>query len=420
MNAALRDVLDLLLDDRAAGVGIGRALRAIARMHRRSQGSVNIFFLIIMIVLYACAAMVFNTGYVIAGRLQAQNAADSAAYTAAMWNSRCMNVVTATNMLILRNAAAHVAATGAVAVGSTVPSIWNARINSAPTPAERAARLAQRAVEFPYWQRFMSERFPTAAAAVADQRFLRRIDELYAFQRQWIDQTPILIEQERVKLEQYYGMRIRLTRPIDGAGTVRPPLVPGTPVSFTRVLALRMVHSDGGLPQDAEFAMWSQLGNAQGVWAGSTATSIISTSISQGFKHHVLTTQIGPVEPGPSTVALRAPFSVFATVQNSNVSSAGLMAQGIFRWPINPLDSCLAYAQAETYNSLDERLRMINFSNPWPFRVWSDWGWTWQPRLALGDQIRNAMNGDAETQAFFRNIGVRANDEATLRFIAIH
>lgn len=420
MNAAIHGAVHLIRDERAAGAGPALVIRALRRMHRRSRASVNIFFLIVMIVLYACAAMVFNTGYVIAGRLQAQNTADSAAYTAAMWNSRCMNVVTATNMLILRNAAAHVAATGALAVGSTVPAIWSARINAALTPDERAARIAQRALEFPYWQRFMAERFPTAAAAVADQRFLRRIDELYAFQRQWIEETPNLIEQERVKLEQYHGMRIRLTRPIDGAGRVRPPLVPGTPASFTRVLALRMLHSDGNLPQDAEFSMWSQLGNAQGIWAGAIASATVSVSISQGFKHHVLTTQVGAVEGGPSTVALRAPFSVFATVQNSNVSSLGLMAPGIFRWPINPLDSCLAYAQSETYNSLDERLRMIGFNTPWPFRVWSDWGWTWQPRLALGDQIRNAMNGDAETQAFFRNIGVRSNDEATLRFIAIH
>lgn len=413
-------IVSLHRDDRGGCAGGQPLLRALSRVHRRTRGSVNIFFLVMMIVLYACSAMVFNTGYVIAGRLQAQNAADSAAYTAAMWNSRCMNVVTATNMLILRNAAAHVSATGVLTVGSTVPAIWAARINSAPTPAERAARLAQRAVEFPHWQAFMADRFPTAAAALADQRYLRRIDELYAFQRQWIEATPGIIEQERVKLEQYHGMRIRVTRPLDGGGTVRPPLVPGNPAAFTRVLSLRMIHSDGGIPQDARFDLWSQLGNAQGIWSGATAAAVVSTAISQGFKHHLLTTQTGAVESGPSTVAQRAPFSVFVTVQNIRATSQGLLAPGIFRWPINPVDSCLAYAQAETYNSLDERLRMINFTNPWPYRVWSDWGWTWQPRLAVGDQIRNAMNGDAETQAFFRNIGIRSNDESTLRFIAIH
>ena len=399
----------------------GWSLAWAERMHRRERGSMSVFFLLISIVFYATTAKVWNTGTVLSGKIHAQNAADAAAYTAAMWNSRAMNMVTSANMLILRNASAQVNAQAAVTMMSVVPGNWAqaqaACGGSGPCLAAVNAQIAQ---ESPHFAQFVQRHGIPAAEALADQRFLRNIDELHRFQREWIEQVPATIEAERAKLEAYYGVQIRLTRPGDADGRCRPPLVLGSATSLGPQLLLRAMATDNRLPTLGRFNMFTARGRAMMMWPGLLAQAVVGVSATVGDRHYVLTTQNGPAEAGPSTPAQRAPFTSFATVINYASGSQRHVAPGIFDVGINPIDSCMAYAQAETYNGVDERLRSFAITAPWAFRVWTTWGWQWQPRLTQGDQIRPVVQFDPVAQQMYRDIGVTAADEARLRFLALH
>ena len=69
------------------------------------------------------------------------------------------------------------------------------------------------------------------------------------------------------------------------------------------------------------------------------------------------------------------------------------MAGGLFKEPVQPV----AYAQAEIFNGIDGLfMQYIHF----PYRVWTTWGWHWEPRLThgsfvpsrAGDVLRGRLN----------------------------
>ena len=92
-------------------------------------------------------------------------------------------------------------------------------------------------------------------------------------------------------------------------------------------------------------------------------------------------------------------------------------------------DQECAYAQAETFNGIDGRLEKIGIPvigdilKRYPFRVWTTFGWQWQPRLARGDQLGNALRRDAALRRWYADIGVTPGSTATwsnLEHIALH
>jgi len=139
-----------------------------------------------------------------------------------------------------------------------------------------------------------------------------------------------------------------------------------------------------------------------------------------GTDNYVLTTQFGPLEFGPTSLADRRDFTVVATAIEANASNGFRVMPGLFNNPIMPNDEVIAYAQAETYNGIDGRLSQIGFSIPYPFRVWTTYGWQWQPRLTRGDQLGAALGGDSTLRGIFSRIGVLGSDESELSDVALH
>lgn len=70
------------------------------RLHRGEEGMVSWAFLVAVIFFLLFAGLVYNTGVTVNRKIEAQNAADAAAYSGSLWVARGMNAVTASNHLI--------------------------------------------------------------------------------------------------------------------------------------------------------------------------------------------------------------------------------------------------------------------------------------------------------------------------------
>ena len=118
------------------------------------------------------------------------------------------------------------------------------------------------------------------------------------------------------------------------------------------------------------------------------------------MNHYTLSTQAGPFEKAPSSLEDWEKFSVVATALSEHISEKQRIASGMFKYAFAPDDVNIAYAQAETYNGPSEALSKIPglgaIANFIPFRVWTFFGFEWQPRLTLGDQVKKALESDSD------------------------
>lgn len=73
---------------------------AIGRFHHGEEGMYSMVSLVVILMLLILYGMVGNSATTVRDRIRVQNAADSAAYTGAVWMARAMNVVTMTNHMI--------------------------------------------------------------------------------------------------------------------------------------------------------------------------------------------------------------------------------------------------------------------------------------------------------------------------------
>src|SRR5690349_19567357 len=77
-----------------------RAARRAARPHARRRGMMSYVALVALIFFTALFALLMDNSRVVVEKIEAQNAADAAAYSSALWLARGMNAVTATNHLM--------------------------------------------------------------------------------------------------------------------------------------------------------------------------------------------------------------------------------------------------------------------------------------------------------------------------------
>lgn len=82
------------------------AWRRLRRLPGDEQGPVTLLALFFGLLVFSAISLVWNTGQVTQKKIQVQSAADSAAYTSAMWMSRGVNIIAATNMQLLRDGTA--------------------------------------------------------------------------------------------------------------------------------------------------------------------------------------------------------------------------------------------------------------------------------------------------------------------------
>jgi len=414
-----RRLINLFLDEGCGGSALAARLKSL---HRSERGSMTLFFLAISLMFFALIALVWNTGRITSARMRVQAVADAAAYSSAVWTSRGVNLVTGANMMMVRNASAHVAAVSTQAVIAGVPANWSQALAEAalcnpPQPCIDAV-LAQIAVEAPILSALIARSATESSQAVATNKFLDRVEELSDFEVALVSAIPDAIEAQRDRLEDYYGVSIRLTRPGFGNGEVLAPLVTGTTESFATALSLRFFGSDNHLPSEMNFAGMDPLGKANQIWNDTAAATI--AAIAPGIVHFVLPTQNGAVEEGPQTAEQRAHFTVVATAVLENVSAGRIVAPSIFPDGVNVEDVLIAFAQAETYNPIEARLRAFNSDLPTPYRVWTTWGWSWQPRLTRSDLLVPALQGDPTMREIFERQRIGSDDDEVIQQVILH
>ena len=407
-----REIIDVLHRSEQSGSQlVPLTALSIRRVHRNDRGNITVLFIMLGLLFYAGAAMVWNTGHTTSAQTHVQVAADTSAYSAAVWMSRGVNSITGANMLITRNASADVIAFGVIWTTIMVPINWAKFIDDtgkactvayAICAGVAAAYVA--AVELPPYLNFVSKALPTALQTFPARTFQNRIRDLYNYQRGWVDAIPTTIEKQRDHFEKYYKSTIRYTQPGRSDGKVHLPVEQGTMLSLMAPLALRFYLMDNKWPKDSGFKQIKE-GKAVREWNTSTGLWLLVSIVMYGSQHHVLTTQNTILEFGPDSLSSRQNFSVLATVAEAKASQGILMMPGIFRHPISPQDTVIGLAQAETYSGISERVTLL-FNVPYPFRVWTTWGWQWQPRLTRLDQLQNAMQGDSTMRNHLNKIGV--------------
>ncbi len=415
------ELLTLWRDDRAGVRFPAGAAHAGARMHRCQRGNISLLVLFMGLVFYALAAMAWNTGEVTTAKIEAQTAADSAAYSSAVWTSRAINVVAATNAIALRDASALGVAAAVIFEGiwvigwdifyfvSKVVPLFPGLPWSAPAIAALLAPLAQDLIQF---GRFVSATGWPVDPVADIIKLGKHLNEIMRYQGEWIAVLPGLIATQTAEIENYFDCDIKLLRG-DGLDQIAPPLHPGSPVTCVVPITARFAY-DSLMAES-----WYQddilklivIGKGKTGWLIGSALGYIGSVLGLGFSHHVLSSQpwYSPLEFGPYGTGFTtgpetwAQFTVVASAQKrtSNVASGQLprfplrfMAPGIFddQGPLQPV----AYAQAETYNGIDGLISTVEVLGVrplqlvfsiYPWRVWTDWGWQWQPRLTHGSLV---------------------------------
>jgi hypothetical protein len=446
----------LAADDRG-GFGLPTSTGAATRhLHRCRRGNISILVLLMGFVFYAMAAMVWNTGKVTSAKIEAQTAADAAAYSSAVWTSRAMNVTTGTNMLILRHSTAITAAFSPALFLTWMPPVfWAVRVATDCIPcfippfvgcATCAATTARVLMEVASWTVFLI-RWGQGMAGLPD--IIGNLSALWSYQVDWVNNIcPDMIEQQRLALQDYYDCEIRLARG-DGTYPIEPPLHRGNPLTFLIPYGARCYveswdgddswHNHVLIRPGPVPPFGITIGRGVMAWEiGFVVTFFINWGASGSF-HHVLVTQpwYSPVEFGPSASELVdpdawRPFTIVATAQKreSNATSRQpprqpltFMAPGFFDDPVNPV----AYAQAETYNPIDAHLLGRFLPHPW--RVWTPWGWQWQPRLSHGDPSAfmnpawaadSLVPGVATSTSLFSDLDVRITSQMDVNNVTTH
>lgn len=402
-----------LLSDERGALTIATGIESTTkRLHRNQKGSVAILVLFMGLIFYALAAMTWNTGKVTTAKIEAQTAADSAAYSSALWMSRGVNMIAATNQQSLRAASALGVAvtTGVTGVVITARlAIQVAKVaalitNPFTLPAGIALGLLV-AQDIAQFIRFI-EATGWPVTPIEDIIELgAHLDKLERYQKSWADSIPEAVESQRRLLEDYYDCDIQLGL-ANGAGEIEAPVRRG---NFATCL----------VPFTARYALGDALGKgswyksdiltaiilAQGkkTWKLSSIAGWIAGMLALQGNHYVLSTQTTITEVGPYGYGSGDPrgwedytANAVARKRQTNQASGQLpaypldfMAPGLFNKPIAPV----ATASAETFNSIDGFLSVsfggfgaiTALSSIYPWRVWTDWGWQWQPRLTASN-----------------------------------
>ncbi len=418
--------LRTLWTDAESGLGAPVAAAPTgARLHRCQRGNVSLLVLFMGLVFYTLTAMTWNTGELTSAKIEAQTAADSAAYTSAVWTSRAVNMIAATNPLALRDASAIGIATAALIEGiwvfgfQTLYFIQNIVPLLSGLPWTLPAimpLLAAYMADLVLWIDFVIDTgWPVMP--IYDMIVLGfHLHDLVTYQGLWVSELPMLIAAQEAQLEAYYDCDVQL-RLGNGSPLISPPLHRGTPITCAVPLILRYLYdglASGSWYQEDTLKLMV-IGRGKTGWLVGWAGGLLTSTLALSFQHHVLKSQpqYSPLEFGPYGTGFItdprtwADFTVVASARKrtSNESSKQLpryplrfMAPGVFG--DGDEHRPVAYAQAETFNGIDGLISTVNIGgfnllqpvlSIYPWRVWTDWGWQWQPRLTHGTLIHPSL-----------------------------
>lgn len=457
-----------LLAGEDSGLDATSPARAAGELGGCERGSVGILVLFMGLLIFALAAMVWNTGEITTAKIEAQTAADSAAYSSAVWTSRGINIVAASNMQILRDASA---ATTAMTIGSsawvwfgwalalvisdTITTVSAASALAAAIAANVAALgtltagvvAAAAALANAISQLVLSVKDLTLAITILSEigwiqpffdfaDLYAHISDLFAYQEAWVREIPQLIEIQRQQFEAYYDCDISLRHGaghgLDSAaggaaqfpGMIRAPLRVGRADAVTLPFVLRYLYdafAAGGWYSDERLKSFSKV-KPKPVFLAAGAVSAVAGLLKLDRSFHTLTSvqvpflEFGPEGVDASTVSW-PDFTVVAVARKrtENTESLqkprrplGFMAADLF----GPADDLrpTAYAAAETFNGVDGLLSSFTIGginvgqglfSPYPWRVWTDWGWQWTPRLTHGAYVQGGEVDEAFAEQGF-------------------
>lgn len=401
------------------------AINRLMSVHDDERGVIAILFLFLSIIFVILVALLWNTGRVISAKMRAQAAADQAAFAAATWNSRALNTVTATNMLILRNASAQISSLAIRHVYEGVIRNWDEALRAAqecpPDPLSNPcldAYFAGLLLEVGPFAQFVDRCYVEAAHHLAEGTFVQRIIELNSFQTEFLESMPDVIEEQREAIAEFHGMRLILAVPGRTDGFIVPPVRRGDRESFGRMLRERRV-TDFLPPGGTDFGRFDAIGQARRLWEEGVELAINEVRDSLAPYHFVLLTQEGEEERSPDAAG-RQPFSVMATAIVGGISEDLFFMRGFFDAPVSLSDEVISCAQAETYNIFDEQRVAVGVPSAFPFRVWTTRGWAWQPRLTRCDFVITVMETDAATLQAWTNVGVGEAHRGRIPLILRH
>ncbi|MFT5289082.1 MAG: hypothetical protein ACI82F_001141 [Planctomycetota bacterium] len=409
-----------LWSDESAGMSLVAGPRFAQRRLRRCQrGNVSLLILFMGLVFYALAAMTWNTGELTASKIEAQTAADSAAYSSVVWTGRAVNMVTATNMHVMRDASAlgtagAVLFEGAWVLVNDLIFLFGTVIPQLTNPFTLATGLISLAIftaEFVLWAKFVAETGWPVNPILDGIDLVSHMSELLDYQQAWVAAVPGLVADQKTQIQDYYDCDLNLHMG-NGSTSIQAPLHRGNQLTCLIPMTIRFAYdalaSDSWYDDPGIKAMI--IGKGRTGWLIGAALGYVGGLAAFGQTHHVLSSQplyspleFGPYGTGLSSSSTWADYSVVASAQKRTTNAASaqyprfplrFLAPGLFDDP-DPMRP-VAYSQAETFNGIDGLLSTVNIGgfnalqsvvSLYPWRVWTDWGWQWQPRLTHGTLI---------------------------------
>jgi hypothetical protein len=438
---------------RRIGAASGRTLR---RLHADRRGNVTLFLLLFAFWMWGLVAAVWNIGATTTRKVQLQTAADSFAYSGASVMARAMNVATGLNELTLR---CHSAQAMAIARVVSLPLV---DLSIVPCTAwyefGRRWRMRGTLRGFYGWKilalYFLGGKsaLPIYLLEAVEAGFTvydlnEHVDKFHAEQRRIAAAVPVEIERLRREFERLHGVQIRVAQPgalrapaagrreaAGGEGRVRAPFQVASRSHATHpgvtALGIRFL-TDGA--QATALHDRAGCGLVQGSWRVGQLVGLGAVNAwmvaRPRFCVPMGSARLGRLhlEATPDDLTRTAEYGVVAVARSSSPPS--WLSMTLLDRPASPSGTMLAVAQAEVFNGADttpiavfEALRRLlgsmvgegGVSMPGvddaliaalslkpAWRMWTERGWHWQPRLTRVDGLAQAIEGDRTMRAWF-------------------
>jgi hypothetical protein len=404
-------------------------MRLLRLLHRHERGSVALILLLIVFALWALLALVWNTGAVISTKIRVQTAADAAAYEATVWTSRTTNLIAASNRMIVRTASARALALSYVWTVLGVEANW---IRQAKTcgPFFFKCLLLFHLLEGPPLVYFSYQVGSIwASEAFGDGPLQKRIGDLSRFQHALVAATPKYIAEQNRALAEYYDCQIHLTRPgisegdRVGAG-IRAPVRRPESWEWTTFLLHMLAQVRKDRSGWNNYLEWIYIGQGGPVWRLATFSQALWMTHKCSDKFYVMANHGRPLpftEPMADLAERQRYFTILALAARHGMIEGKFNMSGVFNRGVNPSNTVMAMAQAETFNPFDYRYNeFYELISYWPWRVWSTLGWNWQPRLTEIDALEPTLESDEALRALMRAVGIEEPDYDGLGQLMLH
>ncbi len=388
----------------------------LRRFHADTRGFMHLLTGVLLLVIIAALALVINTGRATSSKMHMQTAADAAAHSAAVVTSRTVNLVTATNINIVRTGSAEALAWAVWPTVAEIVDNWEEAISSAGWFAPVvAARIA--ALEAPQLAKFIAKAGPTGARQMASRSLIKRIKKINTWQKDILAATPGIVEDQRAKIEDFYGVQIKLAQLGSSDGRVRAPVRSPRGMEERLLTIAYLLEQRIKTDRQGWDGTLSRIhyGRGSDVWARWTSAMGALVAFDIRGRFIVLDTHDGFMEKKPKRQERNYAFAVTAIARHPEGLSEPRVFSGLNRRPFNRTGSAMAIAQAETFHLADEGQQI-----PFHWRVWSTCGWQWQPRLTFARALPKLLERDRALADWFDDIGSPNYDPRALEDLTQH